>query len=1626
MKIVHGTWIPAEAADFIQQGGFYLWVETDAPTDPSTAAAPARTVSNAPARATRAAVADVAVTAAKTTTTAARKRRAAGASDLERGPDLHPRSLTREALAVFLDEALGIHDDATGAVARDIEPRYVLLPSGAGAGGVSGPLPSFELLRYVDDTLPAQVELRSWQVHCYRLRRPLLSLNDLHFAALHAAEEFQLGADLLFWHGYSQALRAVIARDDYIPALTYRSLSVEPTESETTGKKGAKAKGKKAARFEFEIYHGWQFISDRYDATLRSYLAALPAACRAGAETRHPDGSGLYDGETLLRHFAECQLYDTVTETPLTAKLDGQLAGTILYDCMYPYKPALRSASPYAYFSVGPPRTRDQQLDEYRQWAGWRDRLARARTAAGSALCLRLIDAPADDTDNWQLRFMAASKQDPSLKLDLADYWRLYQQARAEALRGMGQDARDFEKDLLLALGYAARIYPKMWDGLETAEPVGLRLSLEEAFAFLRESAWVLEDAGYTVIVPAWWTPQGRRRARMRLKTTAGTGAGAGSAAGPSRLGMETLVSYQYQLSIDGQPVSEEEWRQLVEAKTPLVQFRGEWMQLDRARMEQMLRFWQERKQDEPALTLLDLMRLDTELGDDLEWDHDAAMRDMMDRLQDKSALIAVPDPPNLNGTLREYQRRGVAWLGYLESLGLNPCLADDMGLGKCMCHSTYIVVNGDIFTAGSLWNTYASNAEFDGEGFWTQPTSPLLVSSLDQQSNKMRLAPVRRLYRQHVHETLRKVTLEDGSSVTATRRHRFLTNDGWSNDLKVGDYACVPATLPWDGTPQDSDLMTFLAWQIAEGNELSNEARLAVTQKDPTVLENLRQTILRVGERYGIKVNHPAVRMTAKGYHILTVSSREYQQFLEARGYAWGKHSKDKAIPPLVMQADLAGIRLFLRNYFDAEASVVRSMRSIEIASASPHLIQQLSLLLRRFGVWLRVSCKMKRATNGSGIFRPYYIGVIGGNSARRFLQDIGFGLAYKQQRLENLCAYTANTNVEGIPTSCAVAAIVRATGLPLRHFGMHSTVYTDGSQQFSRASVERVVAACDHIISGESERAYRQLAPSKWTAHTLERYARLDMPVVVKARESMQHLLDQEVFYCRITSIDDVEYEGWVYDVEVQTHHNFVANNVLCHNTVQVIAHLLKDTDQDAATPMAMAPVDGPAAEHVAVIDSASDAPAAAAPAPTLLIAPTSVLGNWRKEIERFAPDLRAVIHHGPGRLTKEADFKAQARGCDVLITSFALARLDERLLRSVEWRRVVVDEAQNIKNPQSAQAKAIGKIQARHRVALTGTPVENRLRDLWSLFNFLNPGYLGKEAQFRKAFETPIQKDNDQQRAATLKRLVEPFILRRLKTDKRIIDDLPDKVEQKVYCNLTPEQASLYQAVVKDVETQLDEAEGIGRKGLMLATLMRLKQICNHPAQFLQDGSPFTPERSHKLSRLAAMIEEVIEGGESLLIFTQFTEIGDALERFIAHTLHYNTYYLHGGTSMRRREEMVAQFQNPETEPAVFILSLRAGGTGITLTKANHVFHFDRWWNPAVEDQATDRAFRIGQRNNVFVHKFVAMGTMEERIDGLIEDKKRLSSAIVGGDESWLTELDNETFKELIALQRSAVME
>jgi len=425
-----------------------------------------------------------------------------------------------------------------------------------------------------------------------------------------------------------------------------------------------------------------------------------------------------------------------------------------------------------------------------------------------------------------------------------------------------------------------------------------------------------------------------------------------------------------------------------------------------------------------------------------------------------------------------------------------------------------------------------------------------------------------------------------------------------------------------------------------------------------------------------------------------------------------------------------------------------------------------------------------------------------------------------------------------------------------------------------------------------------------------------------------------------------------------------------------------------------------------------------------PVLLICPTSVVNNWRKEAERFTPELSVLIHHGTGR-AKKAAFIEEANRQALVISSYALLHRDLAAIQQVTWAGVILDEAQYIKNPETKVAKAARAIKADYRIALTGTPVENHVGELWSIMEFLNAGLLGTAKAFHTNFFQPIQLEGDPDAAARLKRLTGPFLLRRVKTDRSIITDLPDKLEMPVYCPLTKEQASLYLAVAKEAEEALESADGIQRKGLVLATLMKLKQVCNHPAQFLGDGSAISG-RSGKLERLTEMLEEILAMGERALIFTQFTEMGDILQRHLQDTFGREVLFLHGGVSKAKRDQMVERFQDDIHAPPIFLLSLKAGGTGLNLTRANHVFHFDRWWNPAVENQATDRAFRIGQTKNVQVHKFICAGTLEEKISDMIERKREIAAQVIGAGEGWLTELSAAELKELFALREDAVAE
>ena len=470
-----------------------------------------------------------------------------------------------------------------------------------------------------------------------------------------------------------------------------------------------------------------------------------------------------------------------------------------------------------------------------------------------------------------------------------------------------------------------------------------------------------------------------------------------------------------------------------------------------------------------------------------------------------------------------------------------------------------------------------------------------------------------------------------------------------------------------------------------------------------------------------------------------------------------------------------------------------------------------------------------------------------------------------------------------------------------------------------------------------------------------------------------------------------------AWLTFLEAVGMGGILADDMGLGKTIQLLALIARDLADESATGLA----------------------------PTLLVCPMSLVGNWQREAARFTPHVRVHVHHGAER-PRGKDFDAAVASSDLVVTTYALLARDAAALRKVPWRRLVLDEAQAVKNAATKAAVAARSIPVQHRIAVTGTPVENRLADLWSLMEFANPRLLGTPKQFKDRFATPIERHGNAEAGIRLRALTQPFTLRRLKTDSSIITDLPAKLEMEVVCSLTSEQAALYQAVVADMLERIATTDGIERRGLVLATMTKLKQVCNHPAQFLGDGSRLAG-RSGKLARLEETLDEVMAAGEKALLFTQYATFGAMMRSHLSARFGREVAYLHGGVAKADRDTMVARFQDGgRATPPLFVLSLKAGGTGLNLTAANHVVHVDRWWNPAVEDQATDRAYRIGQTKPVQVRKFVCAGTLEEKIAAMIRDKRGLAASIVGTGEGWLTELSTTALRELFALEPGAVVE
>ncbi len=415
-----------------------------------------------------------------------------------------------------------------------------------------------------------------------------------------------------------------------------------------------------------------------------------------------------------------------------------------------------------------------------------------------------------------------------------------------------------------------------------------------------------------------------------------------------------------------------------------------------------------------------------------------------------------------------------------------------------------------------------------------------------------------------------------------------------------------------------------------------------------------------------------------------------------------------------------------------------------------------------------------------------------------------------------------------------------------------------------------------------------------------------------------------------------------------------------------------------------------------------------------PSLIIAPTSLLGNWEKETQKFAPELKTKIYHGKER---RLDFK----GNDLVLTTYQIAQREIQNLKNKGWELLILDEAQNIKNPASKRARAIKSINSGGRVALTGTPVENRLQELWSIMDFLNPGLLGGEETFRKEFAIPVEKYRDRKSLSKLKMIISPFFLRREKTDKKVISDLPEKNVRNQYCYLTSDQAALYQTIVDRTWNTIENSDGMERRGLIFKLFTALKQVCNHPVQYTKTGE-ILPDKSGKLQKTLELLKDTLQKQEKTIIFTQYREMGTYLQRIVKKELHEEVSFFHGGLTTQKREAMVSDFQNGATK--ILIVSLRAGGTGMNLTAATNVIHYDLWWNPAVENQATDRTHRIGQKKNVQINRLITLGTLEEKIEELLQSKKELVESTISTGGKWISELSNIELREIIELGKEGI--
>jgi SNF2 family DNA or RNA helicase len=1202
-------------------------------------------------------------------------------------------------------------------------------------------------------------------------------------------------------------------------------------------------------------------------------------------------------------------------------------------------------------------------LAEYvRKWVG---KLDEGRTSQPWQLVFSLrepalpevFDEENDATDGgdlvWRLVLqLKAPSSDPDESsagelIDAADLWDTSPDAMTAGGLGGGRALAERKAQLTTDLTRAVETCPLLAEFARSDAPAEMNLSTPDANTFIRTWAIALRQAGFGVELPEW--AERRERGLGLLLTVSPTDdlnddddlppdadgvprqgrlSLSGNMEVPSgHFGLESLLEFDWQIAVGDLRLSPAEFKALSQRGSPLVRYKGQWLQIDPDAGQRATAFLAQGGKGKMTLaqalrTAYGINPADTGLpviG--------MSGKGWIDNLLSQSPslkLTGVEQPKSFTGTLRPYQLRGLDWMLFLDRLGLGGCLADDMGLGKAQ------PLDAKLLTPTG-WKTMGEVKVGD------------LVIGSDGKATR-----VTGVYPQGEKEVF-KVTFSDGSATECCDEHLWYVNTPVRNyrnapgrvmelrkirerlrDSSNNSMHFVPLVEAVEFAPPKAPLPLdpYLLGVLLGDGGIAH--RCLFSSADAELVQEV-ESLLPAGV---------SVRATGHGvdYRIAGDKPGGENPVIEAlrRLELFGLRSHEKFVPHCYKFAPTEVRLQVLQGLLDTDGHVRPADNNIEYCTTSLMLARDVQFLIQSLGGTARIR---EKETTGR--------------------------LAYR------------------------MSVILPGEVAPFR-LSRKADVYQP-RQKYppSRAIVDIT-------------------------------------PVGTKP--------------CQCIAVDAPD-------------HLYVTDDfIVTHNTIQLISLLLAEREKLAATTGIPSnnSHNSSDSDQSQIPNPKSQIPPQSHTTPprvgpTLLFAPTSVVGNWLKELQRFAPQLKVLVHHGPERHAGD-DFVAVANDCDVVITSYALAHRDAADLKRPNWHRIAVDEAQKIKNPSAAATVAIRAIPAPRRIALTGTPIENHLSELWSIMELLNPGLLGTAADFRERFAVPVEKLGDKAKAAMLRKMIQPFVLRRTKNDPAVAGDLPEKMEMKVYCNLTAEQAAMYERVTAEMLGQIDAATGIRRRGLILAALTRLKQICDHPVLVDNDANPSLQaaaggvggggggagggiafeRRSGKCERLLDMLEEVVQEGDAALVFTQYREMGHLLEKMIAERVKAGVQFLHGGTTARQRDAMIEKFQDPNGGIKIFILSLRAGGLGLNLTAANHVFHFDRWWNPAVEQQATDRAHRIGQTRKVQVHQFICVGTLEERIDKLLQDKLMLADQVVGSGDEWLTNLSTEQLRQYLSLGRDAVGE